>query len=335
MSRKRNIQPELKSFDVQWEAKAKAQGGGEVTGYASVFGVIDLHGDVIEKGAFKRTIQNRVASGKVKLFDSHVPDSRHTLGTVVEAREDEIGLWFRAELSSAESVKDTKTKMLEGHLSKASIGFDIVKQRFESREGMNIRVIEEVMLFEISVVPIPANELATISAKGLVKALPVPFQDLPMAEDDQDWDPEAARERVEAWAKGDEAKLRRAHLALIPGKGYDALIADVVDGELVAVPRALKLFLAQADGLREHALKYLGTNGSSPTKSDSQIPALADEPPIEPTASPDPPVTALTEDAPDTLKKSRRRELELRVRHALASEVSPNGSCERTHQRMA
>ena len=58
---------------------------GEFTGHASVFGNVDLGGDVITKGAFRKSINDN--SGRFPLLDGH----SETVGAVV-AEEDGYGL---------------------------------------------------------------------------------------------------------------------------------------------------------------------------------------------------------------------------------------------------
>ncbi|MGN6160294.1 MAG: hypothetical protein ACTHOG_01195, partial [Marmoricola sp.] len=73
------------------------------------------------------------------------------------------------------------------------------------------------------------------------------FQDLPMADRDQDWDGDAAEKRVRKWADaedGPNAKYRDAHVWYDAENkdnftAYKLLIADVVDGKLRAVPRGV------------------------------------------------------------------------------------------------
>ena len=149
------------------EAEFKAGSeAGVVEGMASTF-QRDLYDDVVDPGAFKKTVSERVPAGRVPLFDSHVWNGRNTLGTVIEAMESEHGLPFKAKLSSAPSVQDIKVKMLEGHLKFVSIGFSVVRATFEEmvEKGAKvfIRHLQEVILWEISVVPIPANEGAKLT----------------------------------------------------------------------------------------------------------------------------------------------------------------------------
>jgi len=73
------------------------------------------------------------------------------------------------------------------------------------------------------------------------------FQDLPVAERDREWDGAAADNRVRAWAGAEDepnAKYRDAHIWYDADKkqnftAYKMLIADVIDGKLVAIPRGI------------------------------------------------------------------------------------------------
>lgn len=73
------------------------------------------------------------------------------------------------------------------------------------------------------------------------------FQDLPLADRDRAWDGDAADKRVRRWAGvADEPneKYRKAHVWYDAEKkqnftAYKMLIADIVDGKLMAVPRAI------------------------------------------------------------------------------------------------
>jgi hypothetical protein len=73
------------------------------------------------------------------------------------------------------------------------------------------------------------------------------FQDLPLADRDRKWDGGAAEKRVRKWAGAEDkpnAKYRQAHVWYDSANkdnftAYKLLIADVVDGRLVAVPRGV------------------------------------------------------------------------------------------------
>jgi hypothetical protein len=84
------------------------------------------------------------------------------------------------------------------------------------------------------------------------------FKDLPLTDEGRSWDGAAAEKRVRRWSgasEGPNAKYRQAHVWYDGDKAedftsYKLLIADVVDGKLVAVPRAVMAAGAVMDGSR-------------------------------------------------------------------------------------
>ena len=84
------------------------------------------------------------------------------------------------------------------------------------------------------------------------------FQDLPLAVRDRKWDGDAAEKRVRQWADaqdGPNQKYRDAHVWYDGDKkdnftAYKLLIADVIDGDLKAVPRGVMAAGAIMDGAR-------------------------------------------------------------------------------------
>ncbi len=84
------------------------------------------------------------------------------------------------------------------------------------------------------------------------------FQDLPLADRDRPWDSAAAEKRVRTWAGAQDEpnqQYRAAHLWYDADKkqnftSYKLLIADVIDGTLHAVPRAVIAAAGVVDGAR-------------------------------------------------------------------------------------
>lgn len=84
------------------------------------------------------------------------------------------------------------------------------------------------------------------------------FGDLPLADADRSWDGSAAEKRVRAWAGAEDEpndRYRDAHVWYDADKksnftAYKLLIADVVGGKLVAVPRAVHAAAAVLQGSR-------------------------------------------------------------------------------------
>ena len=208
---------------------------GEIEGLASVYGVVDSYNDVVEPGAFTRTIQHK--KGKVPLLWQH--DSREPIG-VAEIEDSKSGLRVIGKLNLAVArAREAFELIKQGAINGFSIGYDTVK---ESWEGA-VRSLKELNLWEISVVTFPANSAALIET---VKSI-VPFQDLPMASEDRDWDGRLAEGRVRGWANatdGPNEKYRQAFLWYDSENStnftaYKLQISDVIDGRLTAVPRGI------------------------------------------------------------------------------------------------
>lgn len=153
---------ERKSIPFQLaELKARDDGGWEVSGYASTFGgEPDSYGDVVVKGAFLHSLTKRMPL----LFYQH----GEPIGAATHVIEDAKGLFGRFSIVDTATGTDAYKLAKAGILTKLSIGYRTVAQDF--RED-GIRLLKEVDLFEVSLVAIPANEHAVITA---VKA-DVPF----------------------------------------------------------------------------------------------------------------------------------------------------------------
>lgn len=137
---------------------------GIISGYASVFNVIDSYKSVIKKGAFIETLKNR--QGKIKFCYNHENgDSDRPLtilGRVSNINEDEHGLFVEMQFNlDVEKARDVFSLVKHGDLNTFSIGFTVKLNGQFHKNG--IRHITDVELYEISVVGFEANEKAVIS----------------------------------------------------------------------------------------------------------------------------------------------------------------------------
>ena len=140
--------------------KAENVGDNYVEGYASTFGAVDSYNDIVEKGAFTRTLKAR--KGGIRFLKYHDPNQ--PIGKVVEIREDEKGLWVKAVFSSTRAGQEARTEVLEGVLDSFSIGFMPVKAKTDKlADGRIVNRIQEVKLYEFSLVTFPANEEAVVT----------------------------------------------------------------------------------------------------------------------------------------------------------------------------
>lgn len=136
---------------------------GVFTGYASIFGVVDLDNDVVEPGAFAESIATGTASDGVLIFAQH-RDGLEPLGRSLELREDAKGLFVKGQISETAVGRDYRQLIKDGVLDQMSIGY--IAQDYAIDE-QGVRHLKKVDLLEISIVNYPANTEARIqSYKG-------------------------------------------------------------------------------------------------------------------------------------------------------------------------
>lgn len=124
---------------------------GSFSGYASLFGKVDLAKDVVERGAFAGSLKRRGAGGIRMLFQH---DPGEPIGTWTDIREDGRGLFVRGRLAKDVSRAREVLSLMRGKaLDGLSIGFRTVRARADSAKG--VRRILEADLWEISVVTFP------------------------------------------------------------------------------------------------------------------------------------------------------------------------------------
>lgn len=134
-------------------------GARSFTGYASVFGNRDSHGDVIQRGAFARTITNN-DRGRIKVLWQH--NSSEPIGLPTSMEEDDHGLLVTAKIADTTRGRDAMALIDAEIIDELSIGFTTVKEEWDSEKEE--RRLLEVKLFEFSPVTWASNELARITS---------------------------------------------------------------------------------------------------------------------------------------------------------------------------
>jgi len=125
-----------------------------ISGYASVFGVVDSHNDVIEKGAFKN-----VKSDGIKLLWQH--DKFKPIGIIKSINEDDYGLKIEAEINNRTTYGNEASELIKQKaVTGLSIGF--FAEDFEYIDE-GVRLLKKLNLMEISIVTFPANISANIT----------------------------------------------------------------------------------------------------------------------------------------------------------------------------
>ena len=134
-----------------------------IEGYASLWGVADLNGDVVARGAFAASLAAREARG-VRMLHQH--EGRAPVGVWDEVREDGRGLWVSGRIIDWSAEARFARALAEaGALDGLSIGFRSQRARREGR----LRVLVEVELWEVSLVTfpmLPAARFQLIAASG-------------------------------------------------------------------------------------------------------------------------------------------------------------------------
>lgn len=151
----------MKTRDFAFQMKS-IDDTGKFSGYASVFGNVDQGGDVVEPGAFKQFAKTK--DGKVLVLNHH--RIAEPIGKA-DVTQDEHGLQFDGQLVMADPLAQRMhVHMKAGTIDGMSIGYDIIKDKVEK----GIRYLQELKLWEISVVTFGMNELARIqSVKNIEK----------------------------------------------------------------------------------------------------------------------------------------------------------------------
>ena len=139
-----------------FEIKSIDEEEGIFEGYASTFTKNpDAYGDVVDKGAFTKTIKEQ--AGNIKILWNH--NSDEPLGIPVELREDDTGLYVKGKLTlGVQRAREILALMKDGVVNTMSIGFRIITE--STVGGMNH--LKEIRLFDVSPVTFAANNTAVI-----------------------------------------------------------------------------------------------------------------------------------------------------------------------------
>jgi len=154
-----------KDYSVQF--KAEGDDGGHIVAYAATFDrEPDSYGDVIAPGAFKNTLDEWKESGNVipLLFGHRTDDPSMNIGGVDSIEEDERGLRIEATFDKdSETAQYVRRLVLEKRLSKLSFAYDVLDEgTITLDDGRKANELREIKLYEVSLVPIPANGHAEV-----------------------------------------------------------------------------------------------------------------------------------------------------------------------------
>lgn len=137
---------------------------GTIRGYASTFGNVDLGLDIVDKGAFKKSLKEN--NGVFPILADHNPSNQ--IGWNMRAMEDDNGLFVEGKLdlnvqAAREKYSLAKSALELGAKMGLSIGYSTIKAE-PDRDNPMIRRLKEVKLYEYSMVTFPMNTEAMVTA---------------------------------------------------------------------------------------------------------------------------------------------------------------------------
>lgn len=123
-----------------------------LSGYAALFGVADLEGDVVRRGAFAQ------ARAPIAILVRH--DPRLVAGRWTAIAEDGRGLYVEGALDPSAPAASLAARLIAGGLDGLSIGFRTRLARARPEGG---RELYRLDLLEISLVERPMQPLARLA----------------------------------------------------------------------------------------------------------------------------------------------------------------------------
>ena len=158
---------ERRTFTIEMRADGDAT---KLTGYAAVFNelsqvIFGMFRERIERGAFAGTLSDDIRA--LWNHDTGLPLGRTKAGTL-KLDEDAHGL--RVEITQA--GRDAVESIKRGDVDQMSFGFDVLEDSWDKdADGMVIRTLRKIKLYEVSPVVFPAYPQTSISARADTGAL--------------------------------------------------------------------------------------------------------------------------------------------------------------------
>lgn len=166
----------METLHSDFSIKSLNTNDGTFSGYGSVFGNIDSHGDIVAKGAFKESIKEAKATGEwPAMLLLHGTDDQLPIGIWTNLTEDDYGLHVEGKLAFTSLGRDVYALMKmqpRPALNGLSIGYRAQQFVMHGRASKARRTLQSVKLVEVSLVCSPSNTLATVRR---VKSIRSPY----------------------------------------------------------------------------------------------------------------------------------------------------------------
>lgn len=140
-----------------------ADGALVIEGYASLFGLADQGGDIVQAGSCAASLKRLAAKGdRVRMLWQH--DPARPIGVWDEIREDGKGLWVRGRLlDEVAQAREAAALIRAGAIDGLSIGYRTVRS---GRDEKGRRLLTEIELWEVSLVTFPMLPEAKVGRKA-------------------------------------------------------------------------------------------------------------------------------------------------------------------------
>ena len=166
-----NNKKEIRMLPIQ-ELRIDDSLDGKIVGHASVFdswsetlGGIFPFKEIVRKGTFTETIK----LDDIRALFNHDPNfvlGRNKAGTL-ELEEDEIGLRVVITPPDTSWANDLIKNLRRGDISQMSIGFIVLEDTWGTQDGIDIREIKKVQLFDVSIVTYPAYTQTDVGVRAM------------------------------------------------------------------------------------------------------------------------------------------------------------------------
>lgn len=155
----------MKTKQMSMQIKSADTSTGIFEGYASVFGNRDSYGDIVQKGAFAQTLKSYGEGGAgIPVYWAHnLDDPEMNIGSTLSAVEDDHGLLVKVALDLDNQKAAYVHRLIkDGRVTTMSFTYSVTDGSWDKEDDAYI--IKACELFEVSVVAVPANREALITA---------------------------------------------------------------------------------------------------------------------------------------------------------------------------
>jgi hypothetical protein len=164
---------EIRVYSNVFEIRQNKEGKREIEGYALEWDNLSeemgwwiTYREQFKKGAFKRYLADKETDTKL-LFGHDINKvlARSKYSTI-ELKEDNIGLWFKADLPNNTLGNDTIESVDRKDIDGVSVGFIMKKEEWDETDRDNpIRTVLEADLPEISLTAFPAYQSSSVDTR--------------------------------------------------------------------------------------------------------------------------------------------------------------------------